>query len=111
MLPLFKQVKVRALSHLTGGGFYDNIPRVLPKDCKAVIHKAGWEVPALFKMITRLGNVPAKDAFRTLNMGIGLVFMVRAEDAPKAIKGLQKMGEEALVLGRVVKGQREAVLV
>jgi phosphoribosylformylglycinamidine cyclo-ligase len=111
MLPLFKQVKVRAISHLTGGGFYDNIPRVLPKDCKAVIHKAGWEVPPLFQMITRLGNVPAKDAFRTLNMGIGLVFMVRAEDAPKAIKGLQKMGEEALVLGRIVKGQREAVLV
>ncbi len=111
MLPLFKQVKVRAISHLTGGGFYDNIPRVLPKDHKAVIHKAGWEIPSLFKMITRLGNVPAKDAYRTLNMGIGLVFMVRAADAPKAIKTLQKMGEEALVLGRVVKGQREAVLV
>ena len=111
MLPLFKQVKVRAISHLTGGGFYDNIPRVLPKDCKAVIHKAGWEVPPLFQMITRLGNVPAKDAFRTLNMGVGLVFMVRAEDVPKAIKGLKKLGEEALVLGRVTKGQREAVLV
>ena len=111
MLPLFKQVKVRAISHLTGGGFYDNIPRVLPKDCKAVIHKAGWEVPPLFQMITRLGNVPAKDAFRTLNMGIGLVFMVRANDVPAAIKGLRKMGEEALVLGRVTKGLREAVLV
>jgi phosphoribosylformylglycinamidine cyclo-ligase len=62
-------------------------------------------------MITRLGNVPAKDAYRTLNMGIGLVFMIRAEEAPTAIRELKKLGEDALVLGRVVKGQREAVLV
>jgi phosphoribosylformylglycinamidine cyclo-ligase len=111
MLPLMKQVKIRALCHLTGGGFYDNIPRVLPKDCQAVIHKAGWEVPALFKLITTLGNVPTRDAYRTLNMGIGMIVIVRADEAPAAIKGLQKMGEEALVLGRVQRGNREAVLV
>jgi phosphoribosylformylglycinamidine cyclo-ligase len=111
MLPLRKHVDVLAMAHLTGGGFTENIPRVLPDGCRAVIRKDAWQVPALFQWIVELGGVPEADAFRTLNMGVGLVFMVRAGQAEKAQAALKKMGAEARVLGWVEKGKKEAVLV
>ena len=111
MLPLRKVVDVHAMAHLTGGGFTENIPRVLPEGCRAVIHKDAWRVPELFQMIVELGGVPQADAYRTLNMGIGLVFMVSAKQADKALGALKKMGTTGRVLGRVEKGRKEAVLV
>jgi phosphoribosylformylglycinamidine cyclo-ligase len=111
MLPLRKQVDVHAMAHLTGGGFTENIPRVLPEGCRAVIRKDAWKVPELFQMIVDLGGVPEADAFRTLNMGIGLVFMVSEAQADKALAGLKKLGTQGRVLGRVEKGPKEAVLV
>jgi len=111
MLPLRKHVDVLAMAHLTGGGFTENIPRVLPDGCRAVIRKDAWKVPALFEWIVELGGVPEADAFRTLNMGIGLVFMVRAGSAERALAALKKAGSPAKVLGWVEKGKKEAVLV
>ncbi|MGH7442843.1 MAG: phosphoribosylformylglycinamidine cyclo-ligase [bacterium] len=111
MLPLRRHVDVHAMAHLTGGGFTENIPRVLPKGLKAVIQKSSWEVPALFRLIVGLGSVPEADAYRTLNMGIGMVFMVSAKQADKALAQLKKLGMPGRVLGRVEKGLKEAVLV
>jgi len=111
MLPLRKSVDVHAMAHLTGGGFTENIPRVLPQGCRAVIRKDAWAVPELFRMIVELGGVPEADAYRTLNMGIGLVFMVSPKEADKALARLKKLGTEGRVLGRVEKGVKEAVLV
>lgn len=111
LLPLMKKIRVRALSHLTGGGFYDNIPRVLPKGCRAIIRKDSWVVPPLFKLICELGRVPEEDAFRTLNMGIGMVIIVRAKDAAPALRALKAMKSPARVLGWVDKGPAEVLLV
>ena len=111
MLPLRQRVDVLAMAHLTGGGFTENIPRVLPQGCRAVIRKDAWTVPALFQWIVELGQVPADDAFRTLNMGIGLVFMVRPGQAEKALAALKQAGSPAKLLGWVEKGKKEAVLV
>ena len=111
MLPLRKSVDVHAMAHLTGGGFTENIPRVLPRGCRAVIRKDAWRVPELFRLIVELGQVPEADAYRTLNMGIGLVFMVREVQADKALTALRKLGAPGRVLGRVEKGPKEAVLV
>jgi phosphoribosylformylglycinamidine cyclo-ligase len=104
-------VDVLAMAHLTGGGFTENIPRVLPDGCRAVIRKDAWTVPALFQWIVELGGVPEADAFRTLNMGIGLVFMVRPGQVDKALAQLKKAGAQPKVLGKVEKGKKEAVLV
>jgi phosphoribosylformylglycinamidine cyclo-ligase len=76
-----------------------------------VIHKDAWRVPELFRMIVELGGVPQADAYRTLNMGIGLVFMVPAKQADKTLSALKKMGTTGRVLGQVEKGRKEAVLV
>ncbi|HTB34093.1 MAG TPA: phosphoribosylformylglycinamidine cyclo-ligase, partial [bacterium] len=107
MLPLMKKVRLNALAHLTGGGFTENIPRVLPANCRAVIRKGAWTVPPLFQLIVDLGQVPEADAYRTLNMGIGLVILVRKSDADKVLRSLKG----AKVLGWVEKGPKEAVLV
>jgi len=111
MLALRKTIDVRAMAHLTGGGFTENIPRVLPEGCRAVIRKNAWTVPALFRLIVDLGGVPEADAYRTLNMGIGLVFMTPAAQAAKAVAALKKSGLDAKVLGEVERGTKEAVLV
>lgn len=110
ILPLRRRVKINAMSHLTGGGFIENIPRVLPKDCRAVILKKAWKVPALFEWIVELGRVPAYDAYRTLNMGIGLVFMVRPGDAERALDELRRLKSPGKIIGYVEKGRRETRL-
>ncbi len=111
LLPLRRKVDIHAIAHLTGGGFTDNIPRVLPEGLRAVIRRDAWEVPPLFRLITELGRVPEADAYSTLNMGIGLVFMVAQAQAQRALSGLKALGMPGRVLGRVEKGTREAVLV
>ncbi len=105
LLPLMKKVKILALSHLTGGGFYDNIPRVLPKDCKVLIKRGTWPVLPIFKKIVREGNVPEYDAYRTLNMGIGMVVIVREAEAYRTSVLLKKAGMPAYRIGRVVRGK------
>lgn len=111
MLPLRTVVDVHAMAHLTGGGFTDNIPRVLPEGCRAVIQKGAWRVPELFRLIVELGGVPDADAYRTMNMGLGLVFMVSEAQASTALTALRKLGSPGRVVGRVEKGPKGAVLV
>lgn len=110
MLELMKQVNVKAVSHITGGGFYENIPRMLRDGLTAKIEK--WSVPVLpiFDVIQKVGNIPERDMFNTFNMGVGMIAAVAKEDADKAIEILRQAGEKACVIGEVVNGSEGVII-
>ncbi|MBR5559157.1 MAG: phosphoribosylformylglycinamidine cyclo-ligase [Oscillospiraceae bacterium] len=103
-------VNVKSISHITGGGFYENIPRCLPKDKKAVVEKSAVRVLPIFDLIAREGNIPERDMFNTFNMGVGMCLVVAREDADKALELLKQNGEEAYILGHIEDGDREIVI-
>ena len=104
VLAVMKEVTVKGVSHITGGGFYENIPRSLKEGCCAVIRKEDVRTPALFRVLAREGNIPERDMFNTFNMGVGMILTVAAEDADKAIAILQANGEDAYRLGVIGEG-------
>lgn len=101
VLELIKNVQVNALSHITGGGLLENIPRVLPTDAKAIINTQSWEIPAVFNWIQAGGNVDSVEMYRTLNCGVGMVIAVPSSEADKAIDLLNKAGETAWQIGSI----------
>ena len=105
VLAVMQQVKVKGVSHITGGGFYENIPRSLKKGCCARIRKADVRVPALFDLIAKVGNIPERDMYNTFNMGVGMILTVAAEDADKAIEILKANGQDAYRLGVIAEGE------
>jgi phosphoribosylformylglycinamidine cyclo-ligase len=102
--PLLERDKVRALAHITGGGFPGNIPRVLPEGLGAAVRRGSWEVPPLFRLIQKGGEVPDEDMVRTFNMGIGMVVVVAPGDLHDVEHSLERRGEPSFVIGRVVAG-------
>lgn len=104
VLALLKEVKVKGISHITGGGFYENIPRSLREGCAARIEKKDVRRLPLFDVIQSRGSIPERDMYNTFNMGVGMVITVAPEDAPRAIEVLKAHGEEAYRLGTVVTG-------
>ena len=105
VLALMDQVTVKGVSHITGGGFYENIPRSLKEGCCARIRKQDVRTPALFDLIARVGNIPERDMFNTFNMGVGMVLTVAAADADKALAVLHENGEPgAWRLGEIAAG-------
>ena len=103
-------VKVKACSHITGGGFYENIPRMLPEGIHAVVHKDSYEVPAIFKLLAETGNIEEKVMYNTYNMGIGMVIAVDPADKDKAIELLEAAGETAYVIGETTTGETGVTL-
>ena len=104
---LLEKVRPRAISHITGGGFYENIPRSLGANCCARIEKAAVKTPPIFDIIAREGNIPERDMFNTYNMGVGMTVTVAKEDADKALRILHESGEAgAYILGEIVKGEK-----
>ena len=103
MLELFKAVEVKAVSHITGGGFYENIPRSIPDGYCARIDKASLKILPIFKLIAEKGGIPEHDMFNTFNMGVGMSVVVSAEEAEKALETLKTAGEDAYVTGELVK--------
>lgn len=103
MLELFKAVEVKAVSHITGGGFYENIPRSIPDGYCARIDKASLKILPIFKLIVEKGGIPEHDMFNTFNMGVGMSVVVSAEEAEKALETLKTAGEDAYVIGELVK--------
>ena len=101
MLALMEKVRVKAVAHITGGGFYENIPRALPEGLGAVIRRDDVRVLPIFDLLQRLGDVPEREMFNVYNMGVGMVCMVEAADADKAVEVLRANGEEAYILGTV----------
>ena len=104
VLALMEKVKVKGVTHITGGGFYENIPRSLPKGCCAKIRKSDIKVPALFDLIAKAGGVSERDMFNTYNMGVGMSITVAAEDAQTAIDILRANGEDAYLIGEIIAG-------
>ena len=109
VLALLDEVKVSAISHITGGGFYENIPRALPDGFVAKIKRSDVKVLPIFDLMQKTGNIPERDMFNTFNMGVGMICVVHAADADKAVKILKAHGEDAYVLGTVEKGDEKGV--
>ena len=105
VLAVMDQIAVKGVSHITGGGFYENIPRSLKAGCKAVIKKEDVRTPALFGFIQKAGNIPERDMFNTFNMGVGMILTVAKEDADKALAILKEQGEDAYILGVIGEGE------
>ena len=105
VLALMKEITVKGVSHITGGGFYENIPRSLKDGCCARIAKADVRTPALFELLAKTGNISEHDMFNTFNMGVGMVLTVAAEDADKAIEILKANGQDAYRLGVIAEGE------
>ena len=103
-------VTIKGCSHITGGGFYENIPRMLPEGVHAVVHKDSYEVPAIFKLMAEKGNVEEKVMYNTYNMGIGMVIAVDPADTDKALALLEEAGEKAYVVGETVEGEAGVTL-
>lgn len=107
VLKLLEQVKVKGISHITGGGFYENMPRMLNEKVALNINKDSYEVPAIFKLIQKEGNIPLRDMYNTFNMGIGMAIIVPKAELEIALEILKEAGETAYVIGEVVEGNKE----
>ena len=107
VLKLLENVEVNAISHITGGGFWENIPRVLPDDAKAVIDGDSWQWPAIFNWLQEQGNIETHEMYRTFNCGVGLVIALPEAQAEKAIEILNAEGETAWKIGRIEKADSE----
>jgi phosphoribosylaminoimidazole synthetase len=99
-------VTVKACSHITGGGFYENIPRMLPDGKHAVIRKNSYEVPAIFDLLAKTGNIEEKMMYNTYNMGIGMMLAVDSAKADEAVRILQAAGESAYIVGEIIDGEK-----
>ena len=105
LLSLFSTLEVHALAHITGGGLTENLPRVLPDGCNAVINTCAWQQSPVFDWLQRSGNVAATEMYRTFNCGIGMAVVVAADDAQAAVEHLRARGETACVIGHVERGE------
>ena len=105
VLALLRSARVSAISHITGGGFYENVPRALAQGFTARIEKAKLKTPPLFSLIARAGEIPERDMYNTFNMGVGMLAAVAAEDADAAVRCLRENGVEAYVCGEVARGE------
>lgn len=99
-------VTIKGCSHITGGGFYENVPRMLPENVKAIIHKNSYEVPAIFKLIAKNGNIAEEMMYNTFNMGLGMVIVVDPSDVEKTMKAIEEMGDTCYVVGSITNGEK-----
>ncbi len=104
------QVEIKACGHITGGGFYENIPRMLPEGIHAKVDKSSYPIPAIFDMLSRDGNIAEEAMYNTFNMGIGMALVVDSADADKTLDLINKTGEKAYIIGQVEEGSRGVTL-
>ena len=110
VLAVLKRAKVHGISHITGGGFYENVPRCIPDGLCAKIEKAKINTPGIFKLIEKRGNIPERDMYNTFNMGVGMALIVSVDSYGEALKALKENGVDAYVIGSIVKGDERVVL-
>ena len=110
VLSLLEQVQVKGISHITGGGFYENIPRSIPEGLCAKIEKAAVRVLPIFGLIAETGAIPERDMFNTFNMGVGMSLVVPKEEADRALSILHAQGEDAYIMGEIARGEEKVVL-
>lgn len=111
MLALFEEVKVKGVSHITGGGFYENIPRSIPDGLGAEIRKADIKILPIFDLLAKTGKIPERDMFNTYNMGVGMSVIVSESDAGKALEILRANGEDAYIIGRIIKSDEKVRII
>jgi phosphoribosylformylglycinamidine cyclo-ligase len=110
VLALLEKVNVKGISHITGGGFYENIPRSIPDGLCAKIDKASVRVLPIFDLIASFGNIPERDMYNTYNMGVGMSVVVPAREAQLALDILQEQGIDAYVIGQIIAGEEKVIL-
>ncbi len=110
VLALLSAVNVHAISHITGGGFYENIPRSLPKGYSVKVDKASLKIPPIFGLIQKVGGISERDMFNTFNMGVGMSIVVAASDADKALDILKANGEDAYIIGKVIESSEGVII-
>lgn len=109
VLKLLEEVQVHSLAHITGGGFYENLPRAFGENLNACIRKGSWQMPPIFPLIQEVGEIPEHDMYNTFNMGIGMCAIVAPEDAEKAVKVLNDNGIKASIIGTITSGSHDVV--
>ena len=110
VLAAFQKAEIHGVSHITGGGFYENIPRSIPQGLCARVEKSAVKVLPIFDLIQRLGSIPERDMFNTFNMGVGMSLTVSRDSADKALEALKEQGVEAYVIGEIVSGEEKIAL-
>ncbi len=110
ILQVLKRIRIKAMAHITGGGFIDNVPRVVPAGLTVTIKKGSWSVPPIFREIQARGGVGESEMFRTFNMGVGMVIVVAAKDASGTIRMCERLGEKAWLIGQLERGERQILL-
>lgn len=110
ILKLMEKVKVKSIAHITGGGFYDNIPRVVPDALSILIYKELWEVPAIFRVIQKRAKISDREMYRTFNMGIGMVIVVSKRDVKKTHGIIKKFKLKSWAIGEIIKGNGEVII-
>ncbi len=103
LLNLLKVFNIKGLVHITGGGFYDNIPRIIPQSCSCVINKGSWYIPPIFDVIREIGEIEEKEMFRVFNMGIGMMIIVAEKECQGVLDQLEMLGEKASLIGVIEK--------
>ena len=111
ILALLEAVKVKGISHITGGGFYENIPRSIPDGLGAKVNKSAVKILPIFTLLQETGNIPERDMFNTFNMGVGMSVVVKKEDADKALQVLKENGEDAYIIGEIIKSDEKIIIV
>ena len=111
ILSLLADSDIKGMAHITGGGFYENIPRILPVDTSVRIERRSWPIPPIFSLIQERGNVPESEMYRTFNMGIGMILVVPPDQAPMIAHRLNEAGESAYIIGNVHRGGHEVQIV
>ncbi len=111
VLSLLKQHTVHAISHITGGGLLENIPRVLPDDLAAKLDNTSWELPEIFQFLQNTGNIELTEMYRVFNCGVGMILILSAEESADAIKHLEAQGEKAWLIGEIIKNNGEQVVI
>lgn len=110
IMELKEKVKIKSITHITGGGFYENIPRSLPSGITAKIDRESMDILPIFDLISRAGHIPERDMFNTFNMGVGMIVCVDRSEAETALASLKESGEEAYILGELVEGDEGVII-
>jgi len=107
VLPLIRDFNIGGIAHITGGGITGNLPRVIPKGCKAIVRKGTWEVPPIFSFLQKKGNITEEEMLKTFNNGIGMILIVKSKEAEEILGRLRSMGEKAYLIGEIGKAEKD----
>jgi phosphoribosylformylglycinamidine cyclo-ligase len=107
ILNLTRDFNIGGIAHITGGGITENLPRAIPRGCKAIVHKGSWDIPPIFSLLKEKGRIREEEMFRTFNNGIGMILVVRSKEVEEILARLQTLGEKAFMIGEVEKTEAE----